>query len=302
MSARAQTRDNQHSRAGLQGVGIGWRPEISGAIARLPDLGFVEVIAESLPHGRRAPLPETLQPELTALLEAGVTVVPHGIGLSLGGAEPVDARRVAHLARCAELVGAPLVSEHVAFVRADDLEAGHLLPIPRTRESLAAVTRNIRRTQRELPVPLAVENIAALFEWPNAEFSESEFLAAIVAETGVRLVLDVANLYANAVNAGLDPAAELEHMPLEHVAYCHVAGGAVIDGLYQDTHTNLVPPEVLRLVTAVAQRSIADRGEAGAFMLERDGHYPPEDELRAEFQAIRIAASEPLATPQAPAR
>src|SRR5262249_51971456 len=123
------------------GLGIGWRPEISGYVAGLPGLRFTEVGAESLHHGVPASLAE--------LRKAGATVVPHGVKLSLGGAEPVDPQRVSHLARCAERLDAPLVSEHIAFVRAGGREAGHLLPLPRTYEAVEAVVANVRRTQAE---------------------------------------------------------------------------------------------------------------------------------------------------------
>src|SRR5690606_36787196 len=103
-------------------VGLGWRGDIAGVFDELPGIRFCEVIAESLPdHG---PLPDPL----TELIDRGVTVVPHGVRLSLGGADPVDPARVEFLAGCAERLGAPLVSEHIAFVRAGGLEAGHLLP------------------------------------------------------------------------------------------------------------------------------------------------------------------------------
>ena len=105
------------------GVGIGWRPEIGGFVAQLPGLRFAEVVAESVhAHG---PLPAGLG----ELRERGVTVVPHGVKLSLGGAEPVEPARVAHLAAVAERLGAPLVSEHIAFVRAGGL--GWLSPAQR---------------------------------------------------------------------------------------------------------------------------------------------------------------------------
>jgi uncharacterized protein (UPF0276 family) len=112
------------------GLGIGWRPELALRIERRADLGFVEVIAEDLnPWG---PLPGPV----LQLRERGTTIVPHGISLSLGGAEPPDPRRLEALGRLAERLGAPLVSEHLAFVRAGGLESGHLLPLPRTREAL----------------------------------------------------------------------------------------------------------------------------------------------------------------------
>ena len=262
------------------GVGIGWRPEIAGFVADLPDLRFTEVIAESLP--RRGPAPAAL----TALRERGAVVVPHGVKLSLGGAEPVDADRIAHLAHCADLLGAPVVSEHIAFVRAGGLEAGHLLPLPRSREAVDAIVANVRRTQAELPVPLALEPIAALFEWPDDELTEAQFLTEVLEQTGALLLLDVANVYANARNRGDEPTALLDALPLDRIAYVHVAGGAEHDGLYHDTHTDPTPPEVLDLV-----RELCARHRPPALMLERDGHYPPADELRAELSAIAAAAA-----------
>ncbi|MBJ8347674.1 DUF692 domain-containing protein [Antrihabitans sp. YC2-6] len=259
-----------------RGLGIGWRPEIAHIVADL-DIGFCEVIAESLVDG-------VVPDDLAALLTRGVAVVPHGISLSLGGAEPLDLDRVEHLAVCAEALGAPLVSEHIAFVRADGIEAGHLLPIPRTAEALDVVCRNIELAQERLPVPLAVENIAALFDWPDAEFTEASFLRELTDRTGVYLLLDVANIYANARNRGLDPAAELAKMPLDRIAYCHIAGGSEFEGLYHDTHTDPVPAPVLELVTQL--RSAA----AAPMMLERDGNYPPVRELHAELDAIARAA------------
>ena len=236
------------------------------------------MIAESLPVRRRG---VGVPDELRSL---GVPVVPHGISLSLGGADGVEQHRIDHLARCADALGAPLVSEHVAFVRAGGLEAGHLLPVPRSAEALDVLVRNVRRTQECLPVPLAVENIAALFDWPDDEYSEGEFLAELVERTGVHLLLDVANVYANARNRGRDAGEELRRLPLERVAYCHVAGGSERGGTYHDTHTDPVPGEMLDLVRQWAS------GGAPAMMLERDGNYPPARELFAELDAIADAA------------
>ena len=260
-------------------IGIGWRPEISGVIAQLSGLGFCEVIAESVPA---LDDPHSWLPDLMAL---NVPIIPHGVGLSLGGAEPVTAQRISVLTRCAETLNAPLVSEHIAFVRAGGVEAGHLLPVPRSREALDALTDNIRRTQDYLPVPLAVENIASLFEWPDDEYTDGEFLAELVERTGVYLLIDVANVYACAVNRGSDPASDLARLPLDRVAYCHVAGGEPDGRLYHDTHTAPVPDDVLALVT-----QLAATGRTSAFLLERDGHYPPATELVDELNAIADAA------------
>jgi uncharacterized protein (UPF0276 family) len=263
----------------VSGVGIGWRPEISGFVAGLPGLRFAEVVAESVhAHG-------DLPDGLPALLDRGVAVVPHGVRLSLGGAEPVDPARVTHLATVAERLTAPLVSEHIAFVRAAGIEAGHLLPVPRSREAIDAVVANVARTTTELPVPLALEPIASLFDWPDDELTEADFLTEILDRTGALLLLDIANVYANARNRGDDPLVLLDKLPLDRVAYVHVAGGAEHQGLYHDTHTDAVPREVLDLVT-----ELCTRHRPPALMLERDGDYPPAAELTAELDAIAAAA------------
>ncbi|WP_067506352.1 DUF692 domain-containing protein [Actinoplanes sp. TFC3] len=267
------------------GVGIGWRPEISGYVAKLENLRFAEVVAESVHAHGELPL------GLAGLLDRGVAVVPHGVKLSLGGAEPVEPERVSHLAGVARRLRAPLVSEHIAFVRAGGVEAGHLLPVPRTREAVDAVVANVKRTQAELDVPLALEPIAALFDWPDDELDEGAFLTEILERTDALLLLDVANVYANALNRGGDPAELFDRIPLSRIAYCHVAGGSSHDGVYHDTHTDAVPPEVLQLVA-----ELCSRHRPPALMLERDGDYPSAAELTAELDAIAAASGYPAVT------
>lgn len=205
------------------GTGIGWRPEIADAVERMPGIDWVEAVAENLCPGH---LPESL----LRLRERGVTVIPHGVSLGLGGADRPDEARLTALAERAEALGSPLVTEHIAFVRAGGpltasplLEAGHLLPVPRTRDALDVLCENIRIAQDALPVPLAVENIAALISWPGEEMSEGQFLYDLVDRTGVRLLIDVANLHTNHVNRGEDPAKALDELPVEAIAYVHVA-------------------------------------------------------------------------------
>jgi uncharacterized protein (UPF0276 family) len=271
-------------------LGIGWRQELSGFVLARKDLAFVEVLAEAFPPAR--PLPVGLE----VLLGRKLTVIPHGVCLSLGGAEHPDSSRLAHLAGLAERVAALRVSEHVAFVRAGGLEAGHLLPVPRTRECLEAVVENVRVAQDQLPVPLALEHVAAVFEWPEPEMDEAGFLTELLERTGAYLVLDVANLHANATNHGFDPLVFLERIPLERVAYVHVAGGTTRNGVYEDTHAHPVPTAVLDLL-----RQAAARAGVPAVMLERDDRFPRDDELAAELDAIRAAASSGVTVARPPA-
>jgi uncharacterized protein len=271
------------------GLGVGWRPELALAIDRHPGVGFVELTAEN--HDPRRPLPEAVE----RLRERGVQVIVHGVSLSLGGTEPLDPARLEAMAALARRAGSPLVSEHVAFVRAGGRESGHLLPLPRSRAALDVLTAHVRQVQAELDVPLALEPIAALFDWPDDQYTEGEFLTALLERTDAMLLLDVANVYANALNRGTDPEALFDAIPLERVAYVHVAGGAehaADPGVYHDTHADPVPPAVLTLLERLGERL----DDAPAVMLERDGRYPPAAALHAELDAIAIAAALPLAT------
>lgn len=257
------------------GVGLGWRSEIDTVVERQPGLDWVEVVAENI-------CADHLPTSLTVLRERGVTVVPHGVGLGLGGADRPDPDRLGRLAGAALALGSPLVTEHLAFVRAGGLEAGHLLPVPRTRDSLRVIAENVRIAQDQLPVPLALENIAAQLAWPDDEFTEGEFLAELVARTGVRLLIDVANLHTNRVNLGTDPAAELDRLPLEALAYAHVAGGTLVDGVWHDTHAHPVTEPVLEVLAELCARV-----EPPGVLLERDADFPPPSELAGELDAIR---------------
>ncbi|WP_098891260.1 DUF692 domain-containing protein [Streptomyces sp. or3] len=264
------------------GIGIGWRPEIAAEVESLSGIDWVEAVAENL-------CADHLPDSLVRLRERGVTVVPHGVALGLGGADRPDPVRLASLAARAELLGTPLVTEHIAFVRAGGpltasprLEAGHLLPVPRTWDALDVLCENVRIAQDSLPVPLALENIAALITWPDEELTEGQFLAELVERTGVRLLIDVANLHTNHVNLGQDPAKALDELPVEAIAYVHVAGGVERNGVWHDTHAHPVTAPVLEVLA-----ELRSRVDPPGVLLERDDAFPPAAELADELDAIR---------------
>jgi uncharacterized protein len=262
------------------GAALGWRMETAWLIeqhrAALP---FTEVVAESIRADRELP------PALAALRAAGTPIVPHGVSLSLGSGEPPDRGRLRRLARLAARLDAPLVSEHIAFVRGGGHETEHLLPVPRTRAALDVVVDNVRRAQDALPVPLALENIAALFRWPGPQLPEAEFLAELLDRTGALLLLDLANLHANAENFAVDPAAFLDTIPLDRLAYVHVAGGVRRDGFYHDTHAHPLTAGPLALLAAL----VARLRRPVPVLLERDDGFPDRATLEAELEAVRAA-------------
>jgi uncharacterized protein (UPF0276 family) len=261
----------------LKGIGLGWRPETAWLIEQRADLGFSEILAENVDV--RA-FPRALR----SLVTRGLSLVPHGVSLSLGGAERPAQARLDHLCRVAECVNAPFISEHIAFVRAGELDSGHLLPVPRTREALEILIENIEFAKKCLPVPLVLENIATLFEWPDAELSEAAFLREALVATDSGWLFDVANLHANLENHAGSLQAFLDDAPLDRVVYAHMAGGVREDGLYHDTHAHPLGEEPLATLEAVLARS----GPL-PILLERDSHFGERQSLELELESLAHA-------------
>lgn len=257
------------------GVGVGWRPEIADLLGAMPELGFAEVVAETL---RSQGVPT----ELSDLVAGGTAVVPHGVKLSIGSAGRPDKRRLKFLSETATMLKAPLVSEHVAFVRAGKAHSPHFLPVPFTKDALKIVAANVREAMAELPVPLALENIATFAYWPEDELTEAQFLLELVEQTGVLLLLDVANLYANQFNLGRCAMTALDTLPLEQVAYIHIAGGVIGDGIYYDSHAHPITEEVFQLLT-----ELCSRVDSPPVLLERDDNFSTQFELRTEVTRLR---------------
>jgi uncharacterized protein len=262
----------------IHGVGIGFRPSLAGAMLQAPErFDFVEVVAEACRDPRR-------RREAIAIAELW-PVIPHGVKMSLGSADGIDDDRARAFGTLARELHAPLVSEHVAFVRAGGREIGHLTELPMTRAAVDVVVRNVARLRRRLPdVPLLLENVARAFVWDRSvhEMTEGDFHHEIAVRTGCDLLLDLGNLYANATNRGADPSELLVQFPLDRVQMVHVAGGVLEDGFYFDTHAHPVPGAVFDLVARVLEH----RPDV-AVLLERDARLDDAAAIFAEVDRLR---------------
>src|SRR5262249_13881159 len=122
-------------------------------------------------------------------------------------------------------------------------------------------------------------------DWPDTELTEAQYVTEILERTDALLLLDVENVYANARNLGGEPLRFIEQLPLERIAYVHVAGGVEREGLYHDTHAAAVPGAVLELLAALCARTTVP-----GVMLERDGDFPTEAQVHAELDASAASA------------
>ncbi len=259
------------------GAGLGFRSAFRGDLFRHREqVDFVEIIADH--YLDAAPEKER---ELE-LLSANFTLVPHGLDLSLGSAEGVDGAYLRKVARLVRRLNPPWWSEHLAFTRAGGQNIGHLAPLPFCREAVEVVCRNIAEVRQEIEAPLILENITYTVRLPGAEMSEAEFLAEVLERTDCGLLLDVTNLYTNAVNHGYDPRVFLRELPWERVVQLHFTGGHWRNGVLVDSHSQATPPAVWELMEKVLIRA-----PVKGVILERDENLPPFGALSSELERAR---------------
>ena len=259
------------------GVGLGFRtPFRSDLFSHQEQVDFLEITAD---HYMDAP-PEK-ERELD-LLAANFPLIPHGLHLSLGSAEGVDPVYLGKLARLIQRLQPPWWSEHISFTHAGGTPIGHLAPLPFTREAVEVLCRNIARVRREIEAPLLLENVTYTVALPGSEMTEADFLAEVLEQTDSGLLLDVTNLYTNAVNHGYDPGEFLNRLPLERVTQLHFAGGHWRNDMLVDSHAHATPPEVWAWM-----EEILARAPVKAAVLERDENLPPIEELLDELRHAR---------------
>lgn len=202
-------------------AGLGFKPEHFADIRQLrPDLGFFEVHAENYMGDGGVPHRQL------AALRADYGLSLHGVGLSIGGAGPLDA---AHLARLRVLVDRyqpESFSEHLAWSSHGAEYLNDLLPLPYTPATLDLVCEHIDRVQEALGRQMLLENPSTYILFEQSSLTETEFLRQVVRRTGCGLLLDVNNVFVSATNHRSDPRAYLADFPLQAVAEIHLGGHA----------------------------------------------------------------------------
>ncbi|NVO05926.1 MAG: DUF692 domain-containing protein [Rhodoferax sp.] len=283
-------------------VGIGWRqPHYAQLLQQRPALDFLEVHSENFFAAGGAAL---------AVLERGRSHYPvslHGVGLSLGSAVGLDAWHLDQLAALVARIDPVRVSDHASFARGafagSVVHAADLLPLPFTAEALDPLCANVQRVQDRLQRRFMVENLSAYLQW-NAEqaMPETEFLNTLARRTGCSLLVDVNNIYVNALNAraaGLcaDPLAAcrnwLDQIAPAAVAELHLAGHCHVNdaqgAIVIDDHGSRVCAEVW----ALYRHALSCFGNVPT-LIEWDTDIPALDTLLDEAARARAMAEQAL--------
>ena len=250
-------------RAQVGDVGIGWRhAHYDEVLERQPPLEFLEVHSENFFADGGAPL---------AVLGRAREIYPlsvHGVGLSLGSAAGMDPWHLDQLARLVQRMEPVRVSDHASFARGQvgghAVHAADLLPIPFSPEALDVLCANVQRVQDRLQRRFMVENLSSYLSvktLPGEDaLNEADFLTLLARRTGCQLLVDVNNIYVNALNARING---LTGDPLQHclrwldalnpgdVGELHLAGHCHVkdaDGeIVIDDHGSRVCPEVWQI-------------------------------------------------------
>jgi hypothetical protein len=292
------------NRVHSRGVGIGWRhPHYDEVLACQPPLAFLEVHSENFFAEGGASL---------AVLAQAREIYPvslHGVGLSLGSAVGLDPWHLDQLARLVQRMDPVRVSDHASFARGHALglavHAADLLPIPFNDEALDVLCANVQQVQDRLQRRFMVENISSYLSLDTSPdelvLAETHFLTLLARRTGCQLLVDVNNIYVNALNAQingvagdpvqfclqwLDGIAPADVGEIHLAGHCHVrdASGEIVI----DDHGSRVCPEVWQLY----QHAVTRFGPVPT-LIEWDTDVPALDVLLQE--AARASALSAMA-------
>jgi uncharacterized protein (UPF0276 family) len=265
----------------FEGIGLGLRSPIAKALfaeaEQLPALTWLEIHPENyLARGGH-------YEQLLATARARYPLLTHGLSMGFGQVDRFDAGYLRALRGLLHELRVPWHSDHLCFASVDGVYAHDLLPLPFHAEAVSVCVDRIHEAQDALGLPIAVEHISYYVTPPDSVMRELDHLNEVLARADAKLLLDVNNVYVNAMNHGFDAHAFIAELPLERVVQLHVAGHYVReDGSRIDTHAEPVCEAVFELFEFTMQRL----GRHVPVLLERDDNFPDFAELRAEIERL----------------
>lgn len=214
---------------------------------------------------------------------ANYPLLTHGLTMGFGQVDRFDARFLRGLRAFLADLRVPFHSDHLCFAAVDGVFAHDLLPLPFHAEAVSVCVDRIHEAQDALGLPIAIEHISYYVTPPGSVMRELDHLNEVLLRADAKLLLDVNNVYVNAMNHGFDARAFIDELPLERVVQMHVAGHYVReDGSRIDTHAEPVCEEVY----ALFEYALEKLRRPLPVLLERDDNFPPFSELCREIARL----------------
>jgi len=273
------------------GAGVAFKPVHFEALLANPGrVDFIEVHAENY-FGEGGLLHAQL-----AELRRHLPLSVHGVGLSLGGIDPLNDDHLQRLRLLCERYEPQLVSEHLAWSGHAGQYLGDLLPLAYNATTLQRVSARIQQVQEALGRTILIENPAVYLRLNESDMSEVEFLRQLCRDAGCGLLLDLNNLLVSCHNCGGDPDSYLKALPSERVGELHLAGHTrlpISDGtLLIDDHASAVSD-----VTWALYVQWLLRAGPRPSLIEWDRELPAWNTLAAEVDCARTLQQSPYMPP-----
>ena len=271
-------------------AGIGLKPEHTKDLMQSPPrVGWFEVHAENYMGAGGRPH------RFLEWVRERYPLSVHGVGLSIGGAGPLDKNHLQRLKALIDRYEPGLFSEHLAWSTHDGAYLNDLLPLPYTAETLMHVAAHVQEVQEKLQRQILIENPSTYVAFEDSQLSETEFLSELARRTGCGLLLDVNNVYVSAQNHGFDAEAYIRAFPVRHVREIHLAGyfeaeDSAGERFLIDAHDSPVRDGVWALYA----QAIARTGAAPT-LIEWDNDIPPLTTLAGQADKADALARERLA-------
>jgi uncharacterized protein (UPF0276 family) len=259
-------------------VGIGLRPAFYRELfERQPALDYLEIISDNFIDGAALPLRNLDR------AAASYPIVLHGVGLNLLGHAPLDEGYLDAIARLADRVDAPFVTDHLCWTGAHGVQHHDLLPAPYTEDLVDYAASRARYVQERIGRPFGLENLSTYVELRASTMPEHELYTRVVREAGCWFMLDINNVYVSSQNHGFDALEYLRAIDYGRVLQAHIAGHTrQEDGTIVDTHDRPICDDVWQLYRAAWRI-----GGPFPTLIEWDAAIPPLAELLAHVEHAR---------------
>jgi uncharacterized protein (UPF0276 family) len=233
----------------ISGVGVGLRAcHYQHILTHRPQLPWFEILSDNyLVAGG---------PALNYLLaiREHYPMVMHGVGMSLGGSDPLDKTYLQKLKNLIKQVQPVWVSDHLCWTAHQQQHMHDLLPLPQLESVVQHVATRIQQVQDYLGQRILIENVSSYLTYQSSEMPEWAFLNAVAAKADCDILLDINNVYVNSVNHQFAPEVFLQQVDASRVKQIHLAGHKDHGDYLFDDHGSAVQAPVWSLYqTALKQ-------------------------------------------------
>lgn len=232
-------------------IGIGLRtPHFNDWEENLPkEINYLEVLSENHMTSRGRPY------QILSKLKDHYAFSFHGVSLSIARHDGPDQNYLKLLKDFIETFEPVVVSDHLCWSGLPHSNAHNLLPIPYNQESLKLIANRVHLVQDYLKRSIALENLSAYVDFKSSTMTEWEFWRELMLKTDCSMMLDVNNVYVNAVNHGFKAEEYLDAIPKNKIAQVHLAGFTDTGKFLFDTHSKPVYPQVWELYRHLIKRT-----------------------------------------------